>query len=155
MPFGNMNFWLGSIGVMEFLKICTFHSHTHCIPETNRLLDDIEKLLIVDADIHQAIKMTLLWLANISSWDITRVACTRFYAFLDKTIQEFVSLDDGAEAHAKRLADWIIEKMDVNEKSWSDSGRFNQRQKSHFKAWNNVKRSKDRIGKYMSIKGLY
>ena len=153
MSFGNMNLWLGSIDAMNFLNRNPFHSN--CISEAYRLYDDVDILLIVNADIYQAIKKTLIVLTIISGCNCSREAFARFYAhvFLDNKIQEFFFLDDGAEAHAKRLADWIIEKMDVNQKPWTDSGRSNQRQKSHFKAWNNVKRSKDRIGKHINMKG--
>lgn len=36
-------------------------------------------------------------------------------------------MDDGAEAHGKRLADWIIEKMGGEGYPWTDSGRLGQR----------------------------
>jgi hypothetical protein len=36
-------------------------------------------------------------------------------------------MDDGAEAHGKRLGDWIIEKMGGEGHPWTDSGRLGQR----------------------------
>ena len=68
--------------------------------------------------------------------------CTRFYAhtFEDKNLDKFMFMKDGAEQHGKRLGDWIIEKMGGEGTPWSDSGREGQRQPSHYKAWNNVKR---------------
>ena len=46
---------------------------------------------------------------------------------------------DGAENHGNRLADWIIQKIGDGT-PWSDSGRWNMRQPTHFSAWNNQKR---------------
>ena len=96
---------------------------------------------------------TAILLADIGGLDRIREFCTRFYAlaFLDSNLKQFFFLDDGAEAHAKRLADWIVEKMDSNLKPWTDSGRLGQRQPSHFKAWNNDKRHPNVRGDHFNL----
>lgn len=58
----------------------------------------------------------------------------------DQLIHQFLFLDDGPEAHGKRLADWIIEKMGGEGTPWTDSGRYGMRQPTHFAAWNNKRR---------------
>ena len=52
--------------------------------------------------------------------------CTRFYAhvFDDYQLDKFMFMDDGAEMHGKKLADWIIEKMGGEGTPWTDSGRL-------------------------------
>ena len=60
-------------------------------------------------------------------------------------------MDDGAEMHGKRLADWIIEKMGGEGKPWSDSGREGQRQPSHRSAWNNKKRPRAEQGDHFNL----
>ena len=64
-------------------------------------------------------------MADIGGGDKIREACTRFYAhvFEDFQLDKFMFMDDGAEMHGKRLADWIIEKMGGEGTPWSDSGR--------------------------------
>ena len=54
--------------------------------------------------------------------------------------------NDGAEAHGKRLADWIIEQLGGEGKPWTESGREGMRFPSHRKAWNNPKRDKWNLG---------
>ncbi len=79
---------------------------------------------------------------------------TRFYAhaFRDVNTSQFFFLEDGAEMHGKRLGDWIIEKMDLNNKAWTDSGRYGQRQPSHHAAWNSSRRSLEVRGKHFGLK---
>jgi hypothetical protein len=59
---------------------------------------------------------------------------------VDATLKQFLFLDDGPAAHAKRLADWIIEKMGGEGQPWTDSGRRGMRQPSHHAAWNSSRR---------------
>ena len=47
---------------------------------------------------------------------------------------------DGARNHAKRLADWIIEKMGGEGRPYTESGRKGQRTPTHTKAENDLKR---------------
>ena len=58
---------------------------------------------------------------------------------------------DGAEAHAKRLADWIIEKLGGEGKPWTESGREGMRQPTHFTAWNNPKRAEKVRGDHFKL----
>eukprot|EP00457_Paulinella_chromatophora_P008324 gb/GEZN01008355.1/.p1 GENE.gb/GEZN01008355.1/~~gb/GEZN01008355.1/.p1 ORF type:complete len:390 (+),score=45.31 gb/GEZN01008355.1/:118-1287(+) len=81
-------------------------------------------------------------LRDIGGGDTIRVLCTRFYehAFRDKVLDSFMWAKDGAEAHGKRLADWIVQKMGGEGEPWTESGRAGERQPSHAKAWNSRKR---------------
>ena len=90
---------------------------------------------------------------DIGGGDRIREFCTRFYAhaFNDNELDKFMFYNDGAENHGKRLADWIIEKMGGEGTPWSDSGRYGQRQPTHFKAWNNPKRPKKEIGDHFKL----
>lgn len=71
------------------------------------------------------------------------VGAASFYAhaFQDHTLAPFFFEDDGAEAHGKRLADWLIEMMGGEGRPWTDSGRYGQRQRSHTRAFYSVKRA--------------
>ena len=60
-------------------------------------------------------------------------------------------MDDGAEAHAKRLADWVIEKMGGEGKPWTESGRYGMRQPSHHQAWNSSKRHPSVRGRHFDL----
>ena len=105
---------------------CPFHSHQQ--PET-----DIPSSAKIDVNVrggtHRTSEGQAILLADIGGADRIREACTRFYAhaFLDSNLQQFFFEEDGAEAHGKRLADWIVEKMDANQKPWTESGRYGQR----------------------------
>lgn len=116
---------------------CPFHHHK---PMRAELQESIP--LAVHAGTHQVSPATAALLADIGGGDKIRELCTRFYAraFDDATLKPFFFEKDGATAHGKRLADWIIEKMGGEGAPWTDSGRLGMRQPSHFKAWNNVKR---------------
>eukprot|EP00494_Astrolonche_serrata_P023338 UN23596 len=58
---------------------------------------------------------------------------------------------DNAVDHGKRLADWIIEKMGGEGTPWSDSGRYGQRQSTHFKAWNSPARDPKVRGEHFKL----
>ena len=53
--------------------------------------------------------------------------------------------------HAKRLADWIIEKMGGEGKPWTESGRYGMRQPTHRAAWTNSKRHPSVRGKHFDV----
>jgi truncated hemoglobin YjbI len=92
-------------------------------------------------------------LADIGGGDRIREFVTRFYAraFLDTHIKDFFFLDDGATAHAKRLADWIIQKMGGEGEPWTDSGRWGMRQPSHHAAWHSHKRDPALVGQRFKL----
>lgn len=92
-------------------------------------------------------------LADIGGGDRIRELCTRFYAraFEDQIIKQFFFEEDGAEAHGRRLANWIIQKMGGEGEPWTESGRWGQRQPSHHKAWNNAKRHPSVRGEHFKL----
>jgi hypothetical protein len=92
-------------------------------------------------------------LADIGGGDTIREMCTRFYSFMfeDKLLKTFLFVDDGPEGHAKRLGDWIIEKLGGEGLPWSDSGRHGTRQQQHRLAWNNTKRDRSVRGRPFDI----
>lgn len=77
---------------------------------------------------------------------------TRFYEkmFLDEHIKQFVFLDDGAEAHGRRLALWIAEKMGGGP-VWTSVRPNNSRSQSHRRAWDNDKRPAERAGWHFKL----
>ncbi len=84
--------------------VCPFHSHT--IPDSFHITKDVP--LHVTNGTHQVSEKSAALLRDIGGGDRIREFCTRFYAraFLDESLREFFFADDGATAHAKRLADW-------------------------------------------------
>jgi len=79
--------------------------------------------------------------------------CTRFYelAFKDKVLQTFMFDDDGAEAHGKRLSDWIAEKMGLPGMRWTRTRPPHSRQRSHVRAWNSAKREPHKRGRHFKL----
>eukprot|EP01031_Cornospumella_fuschlensis_P032734 gene32735-39572_t len=128
---------------------CPFHKHT--IPSSYKIRDDVD-LRVINGT-HQVSEGTANLLADIGGGDRIREFCTRFYAraFIDKTLQEFFFADDGATAHGKRLADWIIQKMGGEGLPWTDSGRWGMRQISHRAAWNSEKRHESVRGRHFKL----
>jgi hypothetical protein len=118
---------------------CPFHSHS--APKAFHLKQPVA--LNVAGRTHYTSEATARLLADIGGGDRIREFCTRFYAnfFADPVLVQFIFERDGAEAHGQRLADWIIQKMDEDQKPWSDSGRWGMRQPSHYRAWTNSARN--------------
>ena len=120
------------------MPVCPFHRHAggpYAIKE------------VLDASKTWDTRESSQLLRDIGGGDRIREMCTRFYAraFEDSILKPFFFNDDGATQHAKRLGDWIIEKMGGEGTPWSDSGRSGLRQETHFKAWFSKKRDvKDR-----------
>jgi hypothetical protein len=133
---------------------CPFHAHIFRSAIDFSIEADSELDIVVRGGTHEATPASAALLEDIGGPDRIREMCCRFYAhaFLDKGLQQFFFLDDGAEAHGKRLADWIIEKMDSNNKAWTASGRLGQRQPSHHKAWNSSKRAPEVRGDHFNLK---
>ncbi len=131
---------------------CPFHAHNPIRPTS---LPEAPPLVLSSADrfTHQTSEGTARLLADIGGGDRIREMCTRFYArqFGDYTLKPFLFNDDSAEAHGKRLADWIIEKMDADNPAWTLSGRKGQRTPSHVKAWNSIKRAPAERGKRFKL----
>lgn len=130
---------------------CPFHTHVP-IKEPVSVLK--APALALDRGVTHITSMeTGKLLEDIGGGDRIREFCTRFYAraFEDQTLKQFFFLDDGAEAHGKRLADWIIEKMHPHLKPWTMSGRLGERQPSHYKAWNSEKRHIKRQGDHFKL----
>mmetsp|Transcript_6638 Transcript_6638/g.16206 ORF Transcript_6638/g.16206 Transcript_6638/m.16206 type:complete len:295 (+) Transcript_6638:394-1278(+) len=102
---------------------------------------------------HQTSKDQADVLKDIGGGDRIRSLCTRFYekAFDDSVLSTFMFEDDGAEAHGKRLGDWIVEKMGGEGKPWTDSGRFGLRSESHSKAWYSKKREPEKVGRRFKL----
>lgn len=108
--------------------------------------------LAVQGGTHVVTPATVELGKDIGGVDALRVLCTRFYAhaFEDKTLAPFFFADDGAEAHGRRLADWICEKMGDGS-PWTDSGRLGMRQPSHYRAWNSDKRDPSVRGRHFNL----
>jgi hypothetical protein len=133
---------------------CPFHAHTARGPGDFEVDQGTELDILVRGGTHHPSPESALLLKDIGGPDKIREMCTRFYShgFRDVNTKQFFFLDDGAEAHGKRLADWIIEKMDKNDPAWTRSGRYGQRQPSHHAAWNSHKRSPENMGKHFDLK---
>ena len=129
---------------------CPFHAHSG-LPADSKIHHAVP--LVVRDGSHQVSEGTANLLHDIGGGDRIREFCTRFYAraFLDHTLKPFFFKDDGATAHARRLADWIIEKMGGEGRPWSDSGRFGMRQPSHHAAWNSDKRAPEVRGEHFKL----
>eukprot|EP00242_Pyramimonas_sp_CCMP2087_P001620 CAMPEP_0198231636 /NCGR_PEP_ID=MMETSP1445-20131203/115307_1 /TAXON_ID=36898 /ORGANISM="Pyramimonas sp., Strain CCMP2087" /LENGTH=230 /DNA_ID=CAMNT_0043912261 /DNA_START=472 /DNA_END=1164 /DNA_ORIENTATION=+ len=132
-----------------YARQCPFHSHS--IPPEPKMHAPPE--LAIKGNTHVVSQGSIDLLAEIGGGDKIREFITRFYsrAFLDFTLKPFFYEEDGAEAHAKRLADWVIEKMGGEGRPWYESGRWGQRQSSHVKAWNSKKRDKGVRGSHFSL----
>ena len=128
---------------------CPFHAHK--LPEQYNI--DTSIPLNVRGSTHYPSNATAQLLADIGGGDRIREFTTRFYAraFLDVHIRDFFFMDDGATAHAKRLADWIIQKMGGEGEPWTDSGRLGMRQPSHHAAWNSAKRDPAVLGQHFKL----
>ncbi len=128
---------------------CPFHKHF--TPSQFHLQHDIP--IAIRNGAHQVSDGTAQLLLDIGGGDRIREFCTRFYAraFLDETLKDFFFAEDGATAHAKRLADWIIQKMGGEGTPWTDSGRWGMRQPSHSAAWNNPKRDIEVRGRHFKL----
>mmetsp|Transcript_17427 Transcript_17427/g.29416 ORF Transcript_17427/g.29416 Transcript_17427/m.29416 type:complete len:263 (-) Transcript_17427:210-998(-) len=135
-PFANLEFAVHYEGKSR--QKCPFHAHK--LPQSNNISGTV--LLNVQNGKVQVSRAQSALLRDIGGGDRIREFVTRFYAraFEDKHIQPFFFADDGATAHARRLADWIIQKMGEEGNPWSDSGRSGMRQRSHFYAWHSYKR---------------
>ncbi len=108
---------------------CPFHAHQ--VPESFHVTSPVP--LNVHGATHYRSDATADLLRDIGGGDRIREFCTRFYAlfFADPVLKQFLFETDGPEAHAKRLADWIIQKMDEGQEPWTESGRWGMRQPSH------------------------
>jgi hypothetical protein len=144
-PFANLKRSTAEAPVSE----CPFHKHK--IPPRFYISNDVP--LAISDGAHQVSDGTARLLKDIGGGDRIREFCTRFYAraFEDETLAVFFFADDGATAHAKRLADWIIQKMGGEGEPWTDSGRWGMRQPSHHAAWNNVKRDPSVRGRHFKL----
>ncbi|TRY68450.1 hypothetical protein TCAL_04686 [Tigriopus californicus] len=119
---------------------CVYHNVIHKRPPVSRgKAVDLEVIF----GTFQTTPETANLLHSIGGGHQIHQMTTRFYtrAFQDHTLSPFMFEDDGAANHGQRLGDWIIEKMGGEGPVWSDSGRRDMRQVSHFKAWNSKKRS--------------
>jgi hypothetical protein len=128
---------------------CPFHAHR--MPHRSQMESPVH-LNVVGGTHHTSAGQAAL-LADIGGGDRIREFVTRFYAraFVDRHIKDFFFLDDGATAHAKRLADWIIQKMGGEGEPWTDSGRLGMRQPSHSAAWNSDRRPADVRGQHFKL----
>ena len=128
---------------------CPFHAHA--VPDAFHVKDSVP--LNLHGRTHYTSDATAELLADIGGGDRIRELCTRFYAlmFLDPVLYQFIFETDGAEEHGKRLADWIIQKMDEDQKPWSESGRWGMRQPSHYRAWNNHRRHPEVRGDHFKL----
>jgi len=131
------------------IQIASCPHHAHYVPSSYHIPGDATIDIVVRDREHQATSQAAALLSDIGGGDRIREFCTRFYAhaFQNQTIKVFFYEDDGAVAHAQRLANWIIEKMDPNQKPWTASGRLGERQKSHSKAWASIRRPEQDRGK--------
>jgi hypothetical protein len=123
--------------------------HKHIAPTVFSISKDLDEYSIFSS------KSTGPLLTDIGGGDRIREFCTRFYSrmFVDDHLKQFIFETDGAEAHGKRLGDWIIEKMGckLEGEPWTESGRYGQRQPSHFKSWNNDKRKPNVRGQHFKL----
>jgi len=130
---------------------CPFHAHKPFVEADVKITGTVPVAL--RGNTHVVSKGSEDLLLDIGGGDRIREFCTRFYTrmHIDTHLQQFLFLDDGPVAHAKRLADWIIEKMGGEGKPWTDSGRYGMRQPSHHQAWNNPKRHRSVIGDHFQL----
>ena len=152
-PYSDADAQLGNI-TQTALSTCPFHVH---VEQRERAYTDAEvkaSVITVSGGTHEASSLSASLLLEIGGPDKIRIMTTRFYAhaFRDVNTKQFFFLQDGAEEHGKRLGDWIIEKMDANNKAWTDSGRFGQRQPSHYAAWNSSRRRPEVKGRHFGLK---
>ena len=145
-PYANLQ---APISIVDPERRCPFHSHK--VPD--RYSIDHTVPLVVKNGSHQVSNGTAQLLQDIGGGDRIREFCTRFYAraFLDVHIKDFFFMDDGATHHAKRLADWIIQKMGGEGEPWTASGRLGQRQPSHHSAWFSAKRDPALLGRRFQL----
>lgn len=129
---------------------CPFHAHT--VPASYRLAH-AHTPITVSGGTHQTSSAQAKLLHDIGGGDRIREYCTRFYAraFEDYTLAPFFFLEDGATAHGKRLADWIIQKIGGEGEPWTESGRWGMRQHSHHAAWNSRKRHPSVRGEHFQL----
>jgi truncated hemoglobin YjbI len=128
---------------------CPFHAHA---PGPNQHpFDDVT--LNVQRGEHNTSEQQGALLADIGGGDRIREFLTRFYAraFQDNHIKDFFFMNDGAPAHAKRLGDWIIQKMGGEGVPWTDSGRWGKRQQTHLEAWKSPKRDPAHYGRRFKL----
>lgn len=127
---------------------CPFHAHASVEPAKWTVQEGIP--LAVRLGTHTTSRGAARLLQDIGGGDKIREFCTRFYArmHVDRTLQQFLFMDDGPVAHAQRLADWVIEKMGGEGTPWTDSGRRGMRQPAHRAAWNSIRR--DPAGKFLA-----
>lgn len=133
----------------EKVSKCPFHAHH--VPAEYSVAQPV-RLNVKDGTHYTSAGQAAL-LADIGGGDRIREFVTRFYAraFLDEHIKDFFFLDDGATAHGKRLADWIIQKMGGEGEPWTDSGRWGMRQPSHRAAWYSEKRAPELQGQRFKL----
>jgi truncated hemoglobin YjbI len=91
-------------------------------------------------------------LESIGGEDTLSRLATVFYTkvFEDKHLKPFIFLDDGAEAHGRRLAMWIAEKMG-GPPNWTLTRPNNARSRSHRSAWDSEKRSPEKRGSHFKL----
>eukprot|EP01006_Ploeotia_vitrea_P014542 TRINITY_DN39461_c0_g1_i1.p1 TRINITY_DN39461_c0_g1~~TRINITY_DN39461_c0_g1_i1.p1 ORF type:complete len:225 (-),score=33.73 TRINITY_DN39461_c0_g1_i1:120-794(-) len=119
-------------------------SYSRPIPTNNT-----EECPLVTIDgTHQVSQGTIKLLKEIGGGDTIRSMCARFYAkaFKDSVLHKFQFMTDGAEAHGKRLGDWIAEKMGGEGKPWSSTRPRDSRTNSHRQAWHCEKREPEKRG---------
>ena len=148
-PFADLALDLTQTTPEQAAQQCPFHSHH--VPERFYVNHDVP--IVVKGGTHQVSQGTAKLLKDIGGGDRIREFCTRFYAraFLDETLKPFFFKDDGATAHGKRLADWIVQKMGGEGEPWTDSGRWGMRQPSHYAAWNSDKRDPSVRGRHFQL----
>jgi len=102
---------------------------------------------------HVASEGSAQLLREIGGGDVLRRLSTRFYEkfFVDTVMQKFRFESDGADAHGKRLGDWMVDEMGGEGTPWLDSGREGQREWSHAKSWYSDKRPKEKQGRRFKL----
>jgi hypothetical protein len=149
-PFADLNLSISSSETNVTAKSCPYHRHA--VPSTFHHENEEVPLRVINGT-HHGSEGSALLLKDIGGGDRIREFCTRFYAhaFLDQTLEPFFFHGDGATAHGKRLADWIIQKIGGEGEPWSDSGRWGLRQPAHSAAWNNIKRDPEVRGRHFQL----
>eukprot|EP00095_Tigriopus_kingsejongensis_P012303 maker-scaffold692_size110616-snap-gene-0.21 protein:Tk12303 transcript:maker-scaffold692_size110616-snap-gene-0.21-mRNA-1 annotation:"hypothetical protein TRIADDRAFT_22637" len=132
-------------------ETCIYHQVVHSKPKKCSAEEDVP--FITKSDSFQTSKHSSNLLNEIGGGDKIRQMTTRFYAraFQDQTLRLFMFETDDAANHGQRLGDWIIQKMGGEGDVWSDSGRHDMRQVSHYKAWNSKKRHPSVRGNHFKL----
>eukprot|EP00164_Ancoracysta_twista_P001583 GFYU01002075.1.p1 GENE.GFYU01002075.1~~GFYU01002075.1.p1 ORF type:complete len:269 (+),score=65.33 GFYU01002075.1:361-1167(+) len=135
----------------EVISGCPIAHHAHSTVPKSAITGSVP--VAVRMGSHQTSAEQARLLKDIGGGDRIRELATRFYskAFKDVVLSKFMFEEDGAVAHGKRLADWIIQKMGGEGTPWDDSGRHGMRQPSHHAAWNSVKREPEKRGQHFQL----